>query len=76
MAEFIGRWFTASNSDQSGMVGNKNNRPTFWGKVTKSPAPRVKKKGPRSRTRFAGGADSLGLPKQEARAARKTLLGQ
>ena len=70
--EFLGRWFTGSNSDGGLTKPNAPRSP----KSPEAKGPRKLKKGARSRTRFAGGSDSLGLPQSEAKAARKTLLGQ
>ena len=67
MAEFIGRWFTGSNSDGSGMV------PT--GKAGPKPSAPKKKEDPvtrrKTRSRIAPSRSQ-----DEAKVARKTLLGE
>jgi hypothetical protein len=71
MPNFISRWFTPSDSDQSGMVEPEPQRKAV------SPAligvAKAKKK---TQSRFAGAASDINMFTDEAAIAKKKLLGQ
>ena len=73
MAEFIARWFTPSDSDQSGMVGPSQSarKPTV--SPAKAGAAKAKKK---TQTKYGGLESKLNMFSEEAEIAKKTLLGQ
>jgi hypothetical protein len=72
MPNFIARWFTPSDSDNSGMVG-----PKAPAQAKVSPAligvAKAKKK---TQSKFAGAASELNMFTDEAALAKKNLLGQ
>jgi hypothetical protein len=69
--EFLGRWFTPSNSDASGMVGDKNN--AFKWPTQKPEKKRVRERRARTESVYSGSA--LGSS-DEAQVAKKQLLGE
>uniref|UniRef100_A0A6M3L289 Uncharacterized protein n=1 Tax=viral metagenome TaxID=1070528 RepID=A0A6M3L289_9ZZZZ len=73
MAEFIARWFTPSDSDQSGMVGSG---PARKPQVSPAQAGGAKAKKKKTQTKYAGQESRLNMFTDEAEIAKKTLLGQ
>ena len=73
MANVIARWFTPSDSDGSGMVGDRNSTARNVQKKKKDEVVRPKA---RTQTKYAGAALGAQYKKDEADTAKKMLLGQ
>ena len=74
MANVIARWFTPSDSDRSGMVGDRNS--TARNVQKKKEAERTGVAKARTQTKYAGAALGAQYKKDEADTAKKMLLGQ